>query len=696
MSLALIVQLYVDGVWTTYPAFTADGWESSIGPDLQSGVQPNSFGLTLDNDDLSMDPSNPASPLYGKIGPNTPARLRIDSTTITTAEASSWKPDATIEHEPGARLGRASVALTAEGLLRRLGRWTDPIRSPMTRHVISYTTSLLGFWPLEDASTASSLAQLGPITAFDGTFSGPVALASDDGAGGTGRLLKLAAATAINGRFAPSSGNGWQFSFVMKLAAIPVGGFLTMMAIVDGAGRSWYWQVDPGGFKVRIEDSDGVLISETVVSFGTGVTPTTYLRYLLKVTVSGGTVSYYFSWYPQDGAYIYSSGGTFASASAPRPVRWRVSSTAHTEGAAYGQVFATSDTALDLLGSFSLQSFDGFLGETTWGRINRLMNEESLTLTVYGDTDRADLMGRQKPGVFLDLLEDAVRTDGGLLYDSINSVGLNFRMRNHIAGTPPVLTLDRLGDVSPPFRKVIDDIRAGNDVTVTNWDGTETRVELTSGRLSTLPPPNGVGRYKESLDVSFLDPAMLQQRGNLQLVVNTLDRPRYPIVTVDLLANPGLRSAITALRPGDLIEVVNVEASPVLLLVMSIARSGNDTRDTATLNCVPGEVYLAGEYDSTDFAYDARTTTLNAGVTSSATTLVFTSTDRNDVWSSTSAFDVVLAGEVIGVPIGGMGAQTGTGPYLQTATGVTRGKNGISKAQLAGAPIHVANPARWI
>jgi hypothetical protein len=693
-SLNLTTQLFVDGAWTTYSSYAEDGWETSVGPDVESGLQPNKVSFTLANDALTMDPTNPASALYGKIGRNTRARMLIDGTTVTQGEASSWQPERSIEHSTGIR-GRASVDVTAEGLLRRLGRWTDPLRSPMTRQTVSYS-SLLGFWPLEDASGATSLSQVGPTTAKQGTFTGPVVLAGDDGPGGSDNLLQLAANTSINGVFGSSSGDGWQFVFVAKFPALPTSAtFISFMNIFDADGRAWYWQVNNTNFKIQVEDSDGVLIAATSFAYGTNG-PDTYNRFRLKVSVSGGTVTYEPAWYAQEAAIISGTTATFAASTAKRPVRWRATSNAYTEGAAYGQVFAVTDTTLALTaGTDAIAAFNGYLGETAYSRFVRLMGEEGLTAYADGNTARSPAMGRQKSGVFLDLIQECARTDGGLIYDHPLDISLKFRQRDKIVDTAPVLALTYGIDVSPPLRKVIDDVAADNDITVTNWDGTEYRVELTSGRLSTLSPPDGVGRYKGTLDVSFEDPDLLVQRGNLQLVSNTLDRPRYPQVTIDLLAFPGLRSTIAAMQPGVLITLAGIEADPVTLLVMNIVRKGNAVQETATLNCVPGDIYDTGEYDSTTYHYDTSTTTLNAGVTSTATTLVFTSTDRNDVWSSTSAYDVVIAGERIGIPAAGMGAQSGSGPYTQTATGVTRSKNGIVKAQSAAAAIHVYKPTRW-
>jgi hypothetical protein len=69
------VELFVDGAWQEFEAYETEGWSYKVGPSNISGVEPNTLGVTLANDDLSMDPSNVASPLYGKIGRNTSTRL---------------------------------------------------------------------------------------------------------------------------------------------------------------------------------------------------------------------------------------------------------------------------------------------------------------------------------------------------------------------------------------------------------------------------------------------------------------------------------------------------------------------------------------------------------------------------------------------------------------------------------------------
>ena len=92
-------------------------------------------------------------------------------------------------------------------------------------------------------------------------------------------------------------------------------------------------------------------------------------------------------------------------------------------------------------------------------------------------------------------------------------------------------------------------------------------------------------------------------------------------------------------------------------------------------------------YDDTRKRYDSRTSTLNTSYSAGATSMVVRFTDIRDAWSTTSEpYDWIVSGERI--TITSMGAVTGSGPWTQTAT-VTRSVNGVVKAQVSGAPVHM-------
>lgn len=81
--LGVRVELFYDGVWNdiTSRVRTADGGVVSITrgrPDESNQPPPSSVQLAVNNRDGRFSPRNPSSPLFGKIGRNTPIRISVD------------------------------------------------------------------------------------------------------------------------------------------------------------------------------------------------------------------------------------------------------------------------------------------------------------------------------------------------------------------------------------------------------------------------------------------------------------------------------------------------------------------------------------------------------------------------------------------------------------------------------------------
>lgn len=693
--IALVAELWVDGAWVAYPLFSEAGWETQIGPDVETGTRPSRLALQLNNTDLSLDPSNVSSPLYGKIGRNTKSRVRINAVQLTQAEASSWQPDATVEHIPtgtaGAPKGKAWVDFSAEGVLRRIGRWTDPIRSAMARTERTYP-GLLGLWTLEDESGAATLSNdaAGGVAA---SYNGTVTLAGSEGAGGSAESIKMGSDGNLRGKFLTAGTvNGYQISWAMKLAAIPAGAtFLPVIAWVDNLNRTYRMSFNSTNYGVDIIDSDGTALVGTSVAFNP-TPPNQWVSYRVKVSVSGGTVSVEIAWYPQDSSLLTGYTVTYAAATAGRPLRWTAWGNAATDGAGYGHVLGISDTAFDLLGAGPLASFDGYLGETTWSRYYRLLTQEGFGGYVIGTGTPAVKMGRQKPGTLLELFEECVRTEGGLLYDEPTDIATTFVTNRSLINRTPSLTLTK-AQLTQPLLKTIDDVGIINDVTVKNADGSSARAELAAGAVSTAVPPAGVGRVKGTLEVNQASAARLADRANYELRKGTLDRPRYLQVTLDLLQNPTLTDTVGLMRPGAWIVLTGVEPDPVTLRVISINRSGGPVQHVAVFNCLPAEVHTVGVYGAATSRYDSSSTTLAAAiVTTTATSISLTTAKYNDRWSTATPYQIKIGGERMTVTA--MTAGAGTGPVTQTAT-VTRSVNGVVKTHLIGAEVHLADPVRY-
>lgn len=691
------VELYYDSAWNAVDAYADEGWKYSVGPSLTSGLEPNNFEVTLANPNLTMDPSYAPGALYRKIGRNTPARLTVAGTVVNSGEASSWQPMRSVEHTVSPAKGRSWTDFQAEGILRRIGRWEDPLRSPMARQISGFASSMRGYWRMEDSADSQNLTNDTP-GGTPGQFSGTVTLAGDAGAGGADGALVLGTDGAITGNFLQGAAySGYQLSWATKLDALPgAGTYIAIMQWTDTHYRTWYWRVNNTGYEFAIHNPDGSVLTSSNVTFGTQIDPSQWVRYRMKVTVAATTITYEPAWYSQDASVVVGTSGTFAAGTTTgMPIRWDAIANTYTDGAAYGHLFLTTDTTLDILNTTAARnSFNGFIGELAGARFTRLMGENGIAYVLLGTSSLSAAMGRQPAGTLVQLLEEIVRSEGALIYDDPSQVRLVCRLNNNMIGQTSALTLTYGTNLAPPLRKIIDDQKAANDITGVNYDGTEVRQEDSTSALGTQAPPLGVGRYTGRLDLSFRYPEGVANRVGWELRNNTLPGPRYSAITIDLLAVPSLATTVAGLRPGDLISLAGVEVDTVPLLLINIDRSGGTHLDKAVLNCLPGEVYAnTGKYDTSGHRYDLDTSTLSAGISSSTTTIPVIQSDPLDRWGTAGGYNIQIGPEIMSVTSVTAGSASGTG-WAQSMT-VIRGVNGISLAALTGDEVHVSIKRRY-
>lgn len=701
-GLDLGLQLFIGGAWTTAPTFTEEGWTSRIGPDLEAGLQPNLFTCTINNDTLAWDPSYKPGSNYGKFGRYTPTRAQISGTTFLNGEASSYSPERTKDHSPGAHRGRSSVAFAFQGLQGRLNRWDDPLDSPMRRRNLSYGSDIRGYYPLEETSNATNLTNLA-AGGTAGTYSGTVSFGAEQSSGGSLPNVTIGSDGRLSGTFRTSTASGWQLTWTTKFDVAPSSAtYETIMAWTDSLNREWHWDLNDTSFRILVTDAGGTVLTNVFALYGTLSVTQQPIRFRIKVTVSAGTLQYEPAWHVQDNTFNTGFTSTFTAASTASPRSWLVAGNAWNDGAAYGHVLTVDDSALDLLSVEAISAFDGYYGETAGARFARLMDENGLSYTILGTSSLSALMGRQQPLKLLELLDECRRTDDGLIYDDPdNADELIFRLYGDLVNQTPALALTYGVELADPFTKRIDDVGAVNDLTVTNWDGEETNVTVDTGPRSTLAPPNGDGRTRGSLAVSVYDPDDLDQRGNWEVRNATLDRPRYDSVTFSLLRFPSYRTAVDAIRPGDIVTVDSAEVDQVLIRVLTIERAGSKgVAETVTLSGTPGDLWQHGTYDS-GRKYSSSKTVVLGGITSSATSIVFRTQINTDSpgWSATNEpynVECVETGEVFTVTSMPAAAIGGTGDIEQTAT-ITRGTNGFSKAISNGYHLKIAasSRARW-
>lgn len=689
MANVVAAQLLISGVYTSKTAFIEEGIELKNGPDVETGTQPAELSLTWDNTDLSMDPSNVTSPLYGLIGPNTRTRLQVGGTTLQYVEASSWAPDTSDLFTVSPPRGRSWTGFSGRGLLSRLGRWTEPIHSPMYTQIFSYP-SLLGYWPLEGNTTVLTNPIPGGIP---GKASGTNS--TNPGSAGSDTVIQLGSDGDLQGAFSTTAvTNGYQVCFTAQIPNA-VGTRATVFQWTTSNGLTFEWTVgtaDNGWIVTR--NVDGVQLVNSSSAWGGTITPGQWIRYRMKVTVAGAVVTIEPAWYAQDAVFIFGVTLTYAGTTTGQPRAWRVVTNATTNGAAYGHAFAVTDTTLDLTGSYNATAaFNGYRGELAGFRFLRLMGQAGLTGYIGGAALDTAAMGPQKPDVLLDLLEECARTDGALMYDEPSDIALLFRTRRNRYGQAAGFALVKGTNVASPLNKIIDDVGAINRFTVANASGVSVTKTLTVGAKSILPPPAGVGEYKGSLDVNYATDGALDGRAGWELNKGTLPRPRYKQVTIDLLANPSLTAAANAVRPGDLFTLAGVEPDPVLLHVLSYVHTINHTTRKVVLNCLPGDLWGGPRYSDGVTRYTVRSCSVNAVMTTTSTTLTVLLTDPLDAWSTTATgYDLILRdGERVRVTV----AFSAVAALQQTAT-VTRSLNGVVVGHGIGESVQMFRAARYV
>lgn len=697
MALDIVGQLFIDGAWSTRAGFSErGGWTFETGPTEETGYRSTKIGITWANDDLELDPSNVQSTLYGKIGRNTRTRLRINNLTLTQAEASQWEPETTVEHvplgpgQPSAR-GTAWVGMTAEGLFRRLGKWTDTLQSPMSRYITA-APSLIGWLGMEEPAGATRLSQ-GVSGARRPTVTGVVSFGEDAPLGalssmklGTGGYVDMPMKTT------GSAGN-WTFTVAVNLAVVPVSGIgFPVFTLWDSGARTWDFNFNSSGITLNITTFGGGVVHNFIYAYGT--LPNRWTWYTITVTTSGSTVNVNIASYAQNDSVGYFIGTSFTSAfGAGKLDRMVLAQNSANLDALYCHATGQSIQSTYLQGLNANQIFNAYPGERVGYRFVRLMQEQGLQPYVSGDLNKTVPMGPQRTGTLLDLLSECMITEGGLLYDEPQDIALTLRTREFLSSKTPSLALTS-SQARYPLRKIIDDSGLANLVNISNSDGSKGLASLDSGAISTQPPPNGIGLVKFDLDVNMLDADALDDRAGFELAKRTIDRPRYRQLKVDLFANPSLADTVTLMRPGDWISVTGIEPDPIFLRAISWTRTGDAVRDEVTFTCLPAEPMQIAVIDGAGQLLTSGSTSLNAGITSTATTIVLKTVVPQDCWATAGGYDITVAGELVGVPAAGMGAVTGTGPFLQTITGAVRSKNGVVKAQLADAKVDVYQPVR--
>lgn len=626
-------------------------------------------------------------------------------------EVASWSPRRAVK-------GDAWVECAAGGILRRLSQGDDPLDSA-ARKAIGTADLVIGdvvaYWPMEDsehaleaASLVDGVAPLRPVgtSQFQAPVTGgkipPAGLpkfAAGPGPVGSDRLLSLTEGGRLDGQIpgTPAS-QSWDMHFTMTHengAADDVDGSEPLLLVSEGDAARWLVDVTDTAVTVFISDEDDVTLDSLVANVN-HYDGTAHVYNIFALN-TGGNVSagLWIDGVAADSVTIPSATVGPVRSVTVNPIEMRGENLA----SAFGHLVIYSG---QLTGPETLavaNAIHGHPGETAGRRLERLCEENTVPFSYSGDLDSTMPMAAQRVATLVEHLGECERTDAGLIAEPSTFLGLHYRTREDLYNQAAGLSLDfGAGDVAPPLEPVVDDLGVFNDVTASRPDGASGRVIRDTGPMNINDPaddPEGVGRYKTSIDVNPEDVEELVELAAWHLAAGTLDETRYPRLTVDLDAVPSLTDAAAALEPGDVLEVVNLEPDTVSLMVSEIVHELGSHRRMVTFGGAPAGPYTMGVYDADTSRYDSGYSSVASDFDAGVDTSLSVAVEAGRVlWVTGSGspqfpFNVKVSGVVLEVTAisGASSPQT----FTVTAAAV----NGIEKTIEAGARVRLAAPVRF-
>ncbi len=698
------VELFYSGAWhditLTDDVLTRDPIAITRGrPDQASRTPPSMMDLSIRNVSGRYSPRNPMSPLYGLIGRNTPIRVSVAGDIRCVMEIESWPQRWNVTGSD------VWAPVTAYGILRRLNASGSnaPAYSALRRSILRANPS--AYWALEEGpeSTRGASGTGGETLKISGAvaFIASVALAGSTGCADMSGGGQMGGSTGIPAGAVAS----WEAEVAVGWSAIPGTGTGTKFVVgfdTPGSAKIQWGVVlnedsgSAGDWYLGIYTYDGTTTNTNITTTpGMKVVAGQKYHFRFRLDQSGADVG---EARTQDG--VANGTGIFAGVTLFAPTYARINPRAQSAGQpSYLSHVAVWSPARSTPTTY--QAAPAYVGERAGDRINRLCAEDGIAFTVTGDPALSEPMGIQRPAPFLDLVNDAVEADGGILYEPRSILGLGYRTHRSLYNQTAVLTLnyEAGGEVAPPLFPVEDTDAVVNDVTVTRYQGSSSRAVKEIGPLNVAEPsddPDGVGRIPKDYPLVLATDDQTFNQTWWRLHIGTWDEARYPGVNMDLTAmavdgKTVLATAAAALDVGDRFVITHppgpwLPPDDIELRAQGFVEVIESHHRTIAVNATPARPYNVGVTDSTTWGrLDNKACTLNEDLDTTETALDVVSVKVP--WGSQFPYDVGAGGERMTVT-----ARSGAG-LSQTLT-VTRSVNGVVKTHTTGAPVHLWNPLR--
>lgn len=591
----------------------------------------------------------------------------------------------------------AWVTVQGAGILRRLGQGASPLASTLRRALT--TLSPVAYWPCEEGQYATSIgsgvpaAQPMAVTTTTGLTKGRMAENTDLPA--SAALPTIEESVWAGPVPAYTATGQTQTRFVIKT---PTEGTLALdlavVARITGTGTVVRWDVQygtvsTGSFRLvgYNSASTAVLTTGWLGSTANG----SVIRLSVELTQSGSDIDWTLVTLKAGQSTGVFISGTLTGFTVGNVTAVEMNSTKQLGSTVIGHISveSTVSSIFDVA-----DQLNAYLGETAGRRFERLCAENGIPFIVHGALNNTVAMGYQLPKTLLELLRQCADTDGGIMYEPRDQLALGYRTRASTERQNPLVSLSYPGHQLVSLDPVEDDLSTRNDVTITREGGTSARSVLTSGPLSVLPVPDGIGKYDTNVTLSLGSDDLVTAEAEWRLHLGTVDEARYPTMSVNMsnasiVASPATARDIIAADIGDRL-VVNdppmwVPPDPISQIIQGCTEKLAQFKHQITWNLSPESPYHVAVYGDPLSRYLPDGSTLAADATSTATSLSV-ATPSGPLWSHADGdFDIVVMGEQMTVnSIAGT-----TSP--QTFT-VTRSVNGVVKAHSTGEDVTLAFP----
>lgn len=701
-----------------------------------SGAEPTDWQIARTDTvatDTVMPPGTVAIACSVPVGnTNTPFTAQYDNVAMTAIEPrfTGLTAEMPTRWGPGAPdTGQVWVPVDCAGVIRQLNDQRGTAASAIERYVRQSTTVPKGYWTLSDVGKALTtapvaLAARSIVGSGSATWVGLVTGRSD----GSDQSAKLGQGT-FNAPWIPNGvtfGNdgtgdqilmdftqvpydgtaGWAIDWVRTGPKVSGAAVEVFVIAMTGylAGEGWNVTLDQATTSVIILDVNGVSHSTSLSTSAIFDGLPHCLRF--QVTLNSATTLRYQFWV--DGVSVVNATMTPTDMNGPgKHYFWLLSQSDTATAVTYGHMLLW-DGASPPAASDVSDAVLGYAGETSADRVARVAAEAGLAYQFVGQTNATtqvgETLGPQDIGTTYDALKAAVDADAGLLFELPDALGLGYRIRSTMYSQARQLDLTYTtdGHLDPPLEPV-DDLRGvANLVTATRLYGGAFTAELTSGALSTLAQPSGIGQVPADVTLALADDDRTQDAAEWRVAVGTVDESRWPAIRMSIghLLTHGLTTMAAALMRTVFGDRLTIDTLPDFLPpaeVDQLVQGWSEVLDQRTWTLVlvtaPAAPYAIGLWSGSPDEYagrwDVEDSTLSSGATSSATSLSVAS--PTTLWTTTGGdfpFDLNIAGVRITVTAisGASSPQTFT---------VTRSVDGFDLALTASTKVSLWRPSRW-